>query len=55
MEIGEDFSIDKYGGQGFKTISKREFNPELSTVSNLVLDLVDFRDRIRPLARDMAL
>ena len=37
------------------TIPKREHNPELSLFSNLVLDLVDFKDRVRPLARDMAL
>jgi hypothetical protein len=36
-------------------ISKREYNPELSVFSNLVLDLVDFKDRVRPLAKDIAL
>jgi hypothetical protein len=36
-------------------IPKREFNPELSAFSNLTLDLIDFRDRVRPQARDMAL
>jgi hypothetical protein len=36
-------------------IQKREFNPELSVVSNVILDLVDFRDRVRPLARDLTL
>lgn len=36
-------------------IQKREYNPELSLFSNLVLDLVDFKDRVRPLARDVAL
>ena len=36
-------------------IEKREFNPELSAFSNAVLDLVDFRDRVRPLARDLTL
>lgn len=36
-------------------IKKREFNPELSGFSNLLLDLVDFKDRVRPLAKDMAL
>lgn len=55
MEIGEDFSIDKYDPTGYKMVPKREFNPELSSVSNLVLDLIDFRDRIRPLAKDVAL
>jgi hypothetical protein len=37
------------------TIRKREQNPELSVFSNFVLDLVDFKDRVRPLARDMTL
>jgi hypothetical protein len=36
-------------------IKKREFNPELSTFSNLLLDMVDFRDRVRPLANDLTL
>ena len=36
-------------------IAKREFNPELSALSNLVLDLVDFKDRVRPLANDLTL
>lgn len=36
-------------------IQKREYNPELSLFSNLVLDLVDFKDRVRPLAKDIAL
>jgi hypothetical protein len=36
-------------------IQKREYNPELSLFANLALDLVDFKDRVRPLARDMAL
>jgi len=36
-------------------IQKREFNPELSAFSNVVLDLIDFRDRVKPLARDLTL
>lgn len=36
-------------------IQKREYNPELSVFSNLALDLQDFKDRVRPLARDIAL
>ena len=35
-------------------IPKREFNPELSAFSNLVLDLVDFKDRVRPMAEDIS-
>lgn len=36
-------------------IKKREYNPELSVFSNFVLDLQDFKDRVRPLARDISL
>ena len=36
-------------------IKKREYNPELSVFSNFVLDLQDFKDRVRPMARDIAL
>jgi len=35
-------------------IPKREFNPELSTFSNLLLDLADFKDRVRPMALDIS-
>jgi len=38
----------------FVMIPKREQNPELSVFSNFVLDLVDFKDRVRPMARDVA-
>ena len=64
MEIGEDFSIDrsplKFQHEDgvfreYTSIPKREFNPELSAFSNLALDLLDFKDRVRPMARDMAL
>ena len=57
MEIGEDYSINRapsemMNAEGemkeYTTIPKREFNPELSAFSNLVLDLADFRDRVRP-------
>jgi len=36
-------------------IPKREYNPELSLFSNLALDLVDFKDRVRPVAKELAL
>jgi hypothetical protein len=63
MEIGEDFSLSKdpptmlTNGEmkEYGMIPKREFNPELSAFSNLTLDLLDFKDRVRPQARDMAL
>ena len=36
------------------SIPKREFNPELSVFGNMVLDLVDFHDRVKPMAQDMS-
>ncbi len=39
----------------YMMIKKREYNPELSVFSNFVLDLQDFKDRVRPLARDISL
>ena len=35
-------------------IKKREHNPELSTMGNMVLDLIDFKDRVRPLSQDIS-
>lgn len=55
MEIFEDFTVDRSDKKDFVTIPKREQNPELSLFSNLVLDLIDFKDRVRPMAKDMAL
>lgn len=54
MEIFKDFSEQRVR-KDFFTIPKREFNPEISTFANLALDLVDFRDRVRPMARDLTL
>jgi len=55
MEVFEDHTKEKGDKKGFATIPKREFNPEISAFSNLVLDFVDFKDRVRPLANDLAL
>ena len=55
MEVFEDYTISKHDRKEYAMIQKREFNPELSAVSNLILDLVDFRDRVRPIANDLAL
>lgn len=55
MEIFEDWSVDKLDNKQFAMIAKREYNPELSVFSNMVLDLVDFKDRVRPLSRDVAM
>lgn len=54
MEVFEDFTVDKGDDKAFAMIRKREFNPELSAFSNLVLDLQDFKQRVRPLARSIA-
>ena len=55
MELFEDYSVDKLDHKLFMTIAKREYNPELSVFSNMVLDLVDFKDRVRPLSNDIAM
>lgn len=54
-ELFKDYTESKVDHKDFVMIQKREYNPELSLFSNLVLDLVDFKDRVRPLARDIAL
>lgn len=54
MEIFHDYTIDLTQNKGYAMIPKREFNPELSAFSNLLLDLVDFKDRVRPMASDIA-
>lgn len=54
MEVFEDFTQIKGEQLGYAMIPKREFNPELSAFSNLLLDLVDFRDRVKPMANDLA-
>lgn len=55
MEAFQDFSKNNTDEKAYVLIPKREFNPELSTFSNLILDLVDFKDRVRPVARDISL
>ena len=54
MECFEDFTVEQGEKSGYRMIPKREFNPELSGFSNIFLDLQDFRDRVRPLANDLA-
>lgn len=54
-EIFKDYTETHSDMKDFVMIQKREYNPELSLFSNLVLDLSDFKDRVRPLARDIAL
>jgi hypothetical protein len=55
MEIFQDFTVIKADNKHAAKIPKREFNPELSLMGNVALDLVDFKDRIKPMARDLAL
>ena len=55
MEIFEDFTVDRRDNKLYVMIEKREYNPELSVISNMVLDLVDFKDRVRPLSRDISM
>ena len=54
MELFDDHTIDKLDSKDYIMIEKREYNPELSVFSNMVLDLVDFKDRVRPLSRDIS-
>ena len=54
MEIFEDHTVDKLVPKRHIMIEKREYNPELSVLSNMVLDLVDFKDRVIPLTRELA-
>lgn len=54
MEIFEDLTVDKMDQKKYVMIEKREYNPELSVVSNMALDMVDFKDRVRPLTKDIA-
>lgn len=55
VECFRDWTQDHFGRKDYISIAKREFNPELSAFSNMVLDLVDFRDRVRPMANDISL
>lgn len=55
MEIFEDFTVDNQDYKQYVMIQKREYNPQLSYFSNMVLDIVDFKDRVRPLQRDVAM
>ena len=54
-EIFQDPTQFKADMKDFVMIQKREHNPELSVFSNFVLDLVDFKDRVRPIANDISL
>jgi len=55
MEIFQDYTVDHADNKDYIMIEKREYNPELSIVSNMILDLVDFKDRVKPLSQDIAM
>lgn len=57
IEVFTDYSrVDlQQDGKRYVTIPKRHHDPELSFMNNLYLDLIDFRDRVKPLANDLAL
>jgi len=55
MEIFEDYTQEKQDFKSYIMIQKREFNPQLSYFQNMCLDLVDFKDRVRPLQRDISM
>jgi len=56
IEIFEDHTVDLTNQEAKHVmIPKREYNPKLSIFSNMVLDLVDFKDRVRPMAHDIAM
>lgn len=54
MELFKDHTINVMDKKEYIMIEKREYNPELSVFSNMVLDLVDFKDRVRPLSKDIS-
>jgi hypothetical protein len=55
IEIFKDFSVSPMSNGNMVMIPKREYNPELSYFANVALDLVDFKDRVMPFAKDAAL
>lgn len=54
MELYEDPTIQYTDEKKMVKIPKREYNTELSLFSNIVLDLMDFKDRVIPMAQDAA-
>jgi len=54
MECFFDWTTVGNNNEGYNMIPKREFNPEISAFSNALLDLVDFKDRVRPMANDLS-
>jgi hypothetical protein len=54
MEIFEDFTLPQHDFKGYSMIPKREFDPNMSYIQNFAHDLMDFTDRVRPMANDLA-
>lgn len=54
MEIFEDFTLPQDDFKGYSMIPKREFDPNMSYIQNFAADLMDFKDRVRPMANDLA-
>lgn len=58
MELFEDITEKQQHileEKEYVLIKKREHNPQLSALGNMVLDLVDFKDRVRPMSNDIAM
>jgi hypothetical protein len=55
MEVFEDFTANPTDPKIHVLIQKREYNPELSVIQNMILDLQDFKDRVKPLAKDISM
>jgi hypothetical protein len=53
MELFEDHSVRSFDNKKHVKIPKREPNPELSLMGNFALDVVDFKDRVRFIAKDL--
>ena len=55
MELFRDFTVVRPDQKFGVMIPKREFNPQLSVFQNMVLDIIDFKERVRPMANDIAM
>jgi len=55
MELFEDFTTSKIDPKTYVKIPKREYNPQLSLLGNVALDLIDCKDRVRPLSNDISM
>lgn len=53
IDCFQDETVKK-AEKGYKLIPKREYNPGLSLFQNFLLDATDFKERVRPQAKDMS-